>query len=157
MIAFGGRAGGALPNTGSLYDPVGDTWVATSTGGRSRDDDRSCRDLERRLPTSRGERTRHGRAGGTTSWHGPPEPHGRFGSPATRSGHSGVWASEQFIVWGGTAGAAVLGDGGDLASPTRDLGLAHSARLLRGTTARGIPEREAGADGQTGMASATPC
>ncbi len=121
MIVWGGfyQAGAVFyPTDGGRYDPVADTWTATSMGAN--------------LPA--------GRAAPSSVWtgtemivwggdlEGPPEQNtgGRY-NPATdswaptslgshvpdpRSGHTVVWTGSEMIVWGGSEGDVYLQSGG---------------------------------------------
>jgi hypothetical protein len=117
MIVWGGQSGPSTSpvyeNTGAQYDPVGNSWAATST-------------------TTTGIGPPSGRRNHTAVWTGSRmivwggaspafentggeyDPAGNTWTKATsttgavplpRSGHTAVWAATKMIVWGGSSGA----------------------------------------------------
>lgn len=103
MIVWGGRDGmGAEFATGARYDPLGDSWIPTSTSG---------------APVARHDLTAVWTGTEMIVWGGSPVTMtgGKYdpasdswtptstgaGVPAARFGHSVVWTGTEMIVWGG--------------------------------------------------------
>src|SRR5712692_3067349 len=121
MVVWGGSTGSAALNTGGRYDPVSDSWTATSTSG---------------VPTARGIHTAVWTGTEMVVWGGvditnvPFNTGGRYdpvmdtwtatptaGGPSARSFHTAVWdaADGVMLVWGGLdSGNTPLNDGGRL-------------------------------------------
>jgi hypothetical protein len=118
MLVWGGRNAGGLLADGALYDPASDQWTA--------------------LPATGAPAARLGAAGAWTGtqflvWGGEGEggelatgavlpvsggtapgawaAMAAAGAPSARTAHAAVWTGQRFIVWGGRAGGAPLGDG----------------------------------------------
>jgi hypothetical protein len=120
MIVWGGYSGSAVLNTGGRYDPVSDSWSATSTSG----------------PTARAAHTAVWTGTEMVVWGGVDITNTAFntgsrydpvmdtwtatptaGGPSARSLHTAVWdaADGVMLVWGGVdSGNNPLNDGGRL-------------------------------------------
>ena len=111
MIVFGGLAGplnnGTYVNSGGRYDPLGDTWSATSTAI---------------APSPRANHTAVWTGAEMIVWGGCSSvvcsaavdtggrydpvgdgwtPTAQTGAPAARASHSAIWTGDSMIVWGG--------------------------------------------------------
>jgi len=115
MIVWGGLANPNPENTGGQYDPVGDTWIPTTTAGAP-----SARYVHTAVWT--GSRMMVWGGAGTTSdlntggiydpvadsW----TPTLTGGAPVGRYYHTGVWTGSRMIVWGGIGSTGFLSSGG---------------------------------------------
>ena len=124
MVVWGGGSGVAAPgvvavNTGSVYDPVADTWTATTSTN---------------VPEARSYSSAIWTGAKMVVWGGEPylQPANRLNSgaeydpvadswaattttsaPAAREGHTAVWTGGQMIIWGGiSTGPTYLNTGG---------------------------------------------
>jgi hypothetical protein len=116
MIVWGGSPGGPFPifdfNTGGQYDPVGNTWTATTTTG---------------APSARKGHTAVWNGKRMIVWGGTEldtggeyDPIGgswrvtrTLGAPSGRADHTAVWTGKRMIVWGGHGpGGIVVNTGG---------------------------------------------
>jgi uncharacterized delta-60 repeat protein len=114
MIVWGSES---FANTGSLYDPVLDTWTPTSTGAG--------------VPTGRGRHTAVWTGSEMIVWGGltaggETNTGARYvpatdawtaistgaNCPSARQKHTAVWTGSQMIVFGGSAGSAFYNSGG---------------------------------------------
>ncbi len=119
MIVWGGYPGGKVDpplDTGGRYDPLNDTWAATSIrpGGRY---------LHTAVWTGTEMIIWGGQAGGNTgnrynpaadSWGSTS----RVGAPLGRQRHSAVWTGTEMIVWGGDDGGLPFDTGGRYCAST---------------------------------------
>ncbi|HKP02318.1 MAG TPA: hypothetical protein VJU77_03065 [Chthoniobacterales bacterium] len=121
MIVWGGlvSAGPVFTNTGGKYNPVTDSWTATSTAN---------------APSARGGHTAVWTGTEMIIWGGPTGaiPGGRYNpstntwtatsltnAPASRDGHTAIWTGSEMIVWGGFAtGGAKYNPSTDTWTPT---------------------------------------
>jgi len=125
MIVWGGEpgSGGAVvTNTGGRYDPVGDSWVATTTTG---------------APGPRLDHTAVWTGTEMIVWGGRSGPFSYYGdggrynpgtdtwtatsgaaAPSPRAGHSAVWTGTQMLVWGGRDTYNAFNTGGRYAPAT---------------------------------------
>ena len=98
-------------NTGGQYDPVGNSWSATTTTGAP---------SARSVPVSAWTGTKMvvwgGYSGGAVNTGGQYDPTGNSwsattttGAPAARYHHSGVWSGSKLIAWGGCSGTCSSG------------------------------------------------
>ena len=127
MIVWGGVAGGVYLNTGGRYNPVNDTWPATSTAAG--------------VPTGRYQHTAVWTGTEMIVWGGfgngsATNTGGRYDPrtdlwvptsvganvPSARLHHTAVWTGTEMIVWGGTQNR-LAGTGGRY-DPTTDTWLA---------------------------------
>ena len=117
MIVWGGGDAGLSTffNTGGVYDPVTDTWTATTTSGAP---------TPRAGPVAVWTGSKMivwgGWAGGTgvqtgglydpvtNTW----TPTSTVGAPTARGGHTAVWTGSKMIVWGGADDAGECDTGG---------------------------------------------
>ncbi len=110
MIVWGGEpgSGGALvTNTGGRYDPVSDSWMATTTTGAPgpRFDHTAVWTGTEMIVWggSSGPLSYYGDGGrynpSTDSWTAPSG----SSAPSPRAGHLAVWTGTQMLVWGGFA------------------------------------------------------
>ena len=120
MVVWGGEvefgAGIGVTDTGGRYDPVTDTWIATSTSGApSPRREHSAVWTGSRMIVWGGTRFPvFPTIGGlydpvTDTW----TPTTTTGAPLGRSGHSAVWTGENMVIWGGeiTFGTAMATGG----------------------------------------------
>jgi hypothetical protein len=129
MLVWGGTDGPSQPDTGGLYDPASDAWLArpnlnAGTGAPpGREDFGGGALVGGRLVIwgggSSGGRLATGGiydvAGDT--WSAPPGLNGA-GAPPARSGHTIVAVGDRVVVWGGTAPfGVVLSSGGIYGAP----------------------------------------
>ncbi len=116
MLVFGGFDGTGYLNSGSTYDPVGDSWSATD-------------ELDGDLPAPRRGHTAvwtgslmvvfggtNGAALNSGARFDPAGPDywlslSSVGAPSARFGHQAVWTGSKMIVWGGYNGTTYLNDG----------------------------------------------
>src|ERR1017187_7648174 len=116
MIVWGGYSGSAYLNDGGQYDPVGDSWTATTTTG---------------APSARVYHTAVWTSSRMIVWGGDNaiSPYylndgGQYdpvanawtattttGAPSGRQSHTAVWTNSRMIVWGGIT-TVYLNDGG---------------------------------------------
>jgi len=111
MVIWGGSGDQGLPvDTGGRYDPVADTWTATSTGANVPDPR-----IEHTAVWTGTEMIVWGGKAGTTQ----TQTGGRYdpthdawtatstgtGAPTARYLHTAVWTGSRMIVWGGWSGA----------------------------------------------------
>jgi len=127
MIVWGGRDAFALSlqavDVGGVYDPVSDSWTATSLAGAP------AARVEHTVVWSGSEMIVWGgrsstafsglSSGGrysplTNSWTATTT----SGAPSARYGHTAVWTAGEMILWGGSIGASVLGTGAYYAPAT---------------------------------------
>ncbi|MDC1142121.1 putative Ig domain-containing protein [Planctomycetota bacterium] len=133
MIVWGGLHGGSYYDTGGVYEPATDTWLATPnlTNGTGAP---SGRRESRAVWTGRYMIVWGGRinAGGsnkpntggvydpaTDTWLNTPNLSTGVGAPNGRVDHSLIWTGRRMLVWGGTSGAWGY-DGGGLYDPATD-------------------------------------
>jgi len=125
MIVWGGSSSssGSVFNTGGRYDPVGDTWLATSTGPGSpsarRDATAVWTGVE--MIVWGGAADIDVNSGGSynpalDSWN----PTSAVGAPSPRRAHTAVWTGTEMIVWGGA------GNSGGRYNPAADAWIATS-------------------------------
>jgi hypothetical protein len=104
MIVWGGYSG-VLENSGGRYDPIADTWTATSTV-----DAPSGRETRTALWTGSrmivwGEAAGIGHPLDTGGLYDPEAdtwtPTSTAGAPSARYAQAGVWTGSRMIVWGG--------------------------------------------------------
>jgi N-acetylneuraminic acid mutarotase len=127
MIVWGGWNGGENPpfylNTGGRYNPITDSWIATSTTN---------------TPEARSEHTAIWTGSEMIIWGGqedvnllPVNTGGKYNlatdswtaisttnAPEARSGHTAVWTGSKMIVWGGFGNSDPLNTGGTYDSGT---------------------------------------
>ena len=111
MIVLGGRIGAfAETDSGGRYDPVTDTWLATSTDNVTPFSDHTAVWADGEIIVWGGNTNAGARYDlSTDSW----QPTNTTGAPAARSGHAAVWTGTEMIVWGGeTTGGETLSSGG---------------------------------------------
>jgi N-acetylneuraminic acid mutarotase len=123
MIVWGGCSDGGCGaglDNGGRYDPVQDLWQPTPASGAP-----SARAFHSAIWTGSAMLVWGGcdatcsnplasgasYVPGQTSWTTLPA----ADAPAARQSHTAVWTGAEMIVWGGRAGATVLGDGGAFA------------------------------------------
>jgi N-acetylneuraminic acid mutarotase len=107
MIVWGGRDVPAAVNTGSRYDPVGNSWSATATAGAA-----TARSTHSAVWTG----TEMIVWGGLTTAQAALNTGGRYnptsntwsavatsGAPSARYGHVAVWTGSHMLIWGGTS------------------------------------------------------
>ncbi len=115
MIVWGGSPDpSSFFNTGGLYDPTGNFWLATSTAG---------------APTNRYYHTAvwtgskmivwGGFDGSNVNSGGQYDPAGdswttttTIGAPPGRQFHTAVWTDAKMIVWGGSGNGGLVNTGG---------------------------------------------
>jgi N-acetylneuraminic acid mutarotase len=118
MVVWGGEnaGGSSMLNTGGIYDPVSDSWIATTTAG---------------APTAREGHTAVWTGSAMLVWGAPdngfgaPGTGGRFdpvvnswspistaGAPTNRNQHTAVWTGQSMVIWGGQAYNETLNTGG---------------------------------------------
>jgi hypothetical protein len=118
MIVWGGDNGSSpFFNTGGLYDPVGNSWVA---GGASTSGAPADRTIHTAVWT--GSRMIVWGGSGDSSVlnsGGLYDPVGNswaatatLGAPSGRTAHTSVWTGSTMIVWGGTSGSTTFNTGG---------------------------------------------
>jgi N-acetylneuraminic acid mutarotase len=115
MIIWGGGIDGTgSPNTGGQYDPVGNSWTATTTTG---------------APTGRYQHTAVWTGAKMIVWGGYDGINANTGgqydsagnswsstttteAPTGRFYHTAVWTGTKMIVWGGSDGTNIFNTGG---------------------------------------------
>ena len=113
MVIWGGYAGAAT-DTGARYDPVGNSWTATSVvGAPSARNDHSALWTGSKMIVWGGVPIQTPGTGGlydpaADTWVPTPTAN----APAGRNAHAAVWTGSKMIVWGGQSGATVLDSGG---------------------------------------------
>lgn len=117
MILWGGYDSFGDTNSGSQYDPVADSWTATSLVGGNVP---SARSKHSAIWTG-SEMIVWGGGGFFLSSGGRYQPDSGAGSwtgmatdnaPSGRYGHSAIWTGSKMIVWGGQASGGVVNTGG---------------------------------------------
>jgi len=115
MIVWGGHDGTGFLNTGGRYDPVMDTWQATSmTGAPSIRYAHTAIWTGSRMivwggsngSTSLGDGGRYDPA--TDTWQATST----VRAPSMRANQTAVWTGSEMIVWGGWSGTSYLETGG---------------------------------------------
>jgi hypothetical protein len=143
MVVWGGGTAGSVSlNTGGLYDPVGNTWTATTTAGGSGAP--TARNLHTAVWTGSRMIVWGGTSAGPTYFNdgGQYDPVGDSwtstatgGAPAARLFHTAVWTGSKMIVWGGTDNTNYFNTGGQY----DPVGNSWSS-----TTTSGVPAARAG-------------
>ncbi|KAA3638103.1 MAG: hypothetical protein DWP95_13315 [Proteobacteria bacterium] len=119
MIIWGGYNynNGGYINTGGRYDPVSDTWTATSTGtnvptGRSYHT--AIWSGDEMIIWGGNDGSAYANTGGrydptTDSWTATSTGNN---VPTSRNEHSAIWSGDEMIIWGGNDGSAYANTGG---------------------------------------------
>jgi N-acetylneuraminic acid mutarotase len=114
MVIWGGRDAMNFLGTGSRYDPVANSWSATTTTGAP-----AARWLHSAVWTGTEMIVWGGQATGALNSGSRYDPAGNTwtavasaGSFAGRFGHVAVWTGTEMLVWGGTDGTSYFGNGG---------------------------------------------
>jgi hypothetical protein len=120
MIVWGGSSGSAELNTGGRYNPVADSWAATSTSN---------------APTARYSHTVIWTGSEMIVWGGSPRSNtgGRYNpvadswtatsttnAPTARDYHTAVWTGSEMIVWGGSVGTSTYENTGGRYNPATE-------------------------------------
>jgi len=120
MIIWGGMTDTGRVNTGGRYNPVTNTWIATSTISAP-----VARSLHTAIWTGSemivwggGDGFSSLNTGGrynpsTDSWVAISV----VGTPSVRSGHTSIWTGSEMIVWGGNTGSTAINTGGRYTPP----------------------------------------
>ncbi|MBI1745796.1 MAG: hypothetical protein HYR55_04315 [Acidobacteria bacterium] len=144
MIVWGGYAGGPTFNTGGRYDPITDTWMATSDGGAP-----STRFYHTAVWTGTAMIVWGGDGGGFLNTGGRYDPitdawmaMSLSGAPSARNNHTAVWTGAAMIVWGGLERPTSTLGGGTIRPATPGRRRASVERPVRDSgTRRCGPER----------------
>jgi hypothetical protein len=118
MVVFGGNDNDHIFNSGGAYDPIANTWTATSIVG---------------APSARTSHTAAWTRNEMVIWGGAIQPGGYYaldtggrydpitdswtstttmGAPSGRYDHTSIWTGSAMLVWGGRVASSVLDSGG---------------------------------------------